>query len=48
MELVGCPDAGPELVTAITALVNLLLAGTCPPEMRSVLFGGTLFALRKR
>jgi len=48
LELVGCPDAGPELVTAITALVNLLLAGTCPPEMRSVLFGGTLFALRKK
>src|SRR6218665_3825562 len=32
----------------MTAFVNLLLAGTCPQELRPVLFGGTLFALRKK
>src|SRR6218665_2766551 len=31
----------------MTALVNLLLAGTCPQEIRTILFEGTLFALRK-
>lgn len=48
VELVGDPDAGPGLLRAMTALVNLLLAGTCPQELRPVLFGGTLFALRKK
>src|SRR6218665_1234130 len=46
-ELLGDPDSGPGLLRAMTALVNLLLAGTCPQEIRTILFGGTLFALRK-
>src|SRR6218665_2357482 len=46
-ELLGDPDSGPGLLRAMTTLVNLLLAGTCPQEIRTILFGGTLFALRK-
>ena len=48
LDLTNCKETGPELISAITALVNLLLAGTCPNEVRSTLFGGTLFALRKK
>jgi len=48
LELCNCAEAGPELITAITALVNSLLAGVCPDGLRSILFGGTLFALRKK
>ena len=47
LEMVNQTDSGAELVSAITALVNLLLAGTCPPQILATLFGGTLFALRK-
>lgn len=47
LELVSQPDSGPSLLAAITALVNLLLAGECPLGVRATLFGGTLFALRK-
>ena len=46
-ELLGDPDSGPGLLRAMTALVNLLLAGTCPQEIRTILFRGTLLALRK-
>lgn len=45
LKLEGQPDSGPELLSAITALVNLLLSGSCPMEIRSTFFGGTLFAL---
>lgn len=47
-ELCSCAEVGPELITAITGLVNCLLAGICPQELRNILFGGTLFALRKK
>src|SRR6218665_1722784 len=46
-ELMADPDAGPGLLKTTTAVINLLLAGTCPQELRSILFGGTLLALRK-
>jgi hypothetical protein len=48
LELINSPDAGPALVLAITAFVNLLLKGTCHETLRPLLFGGTLFALRKK
>src|SRR6218665_2159218 len=35
------------IIIMFILLVNLLLAGTCPQEIRTILFGGTLFALRK-
>ena len=48
LEMVNTKDIGPELISAITGLVNILLAGKCPAELRPVLFGGTLFALQKK
>jgi Reverse transcriptase (RNA-dependent DNA polymerase) len=47
LELLSDPAAGQGLLKAVTALTNLLLAGTCPQELRPILFGGTLFALKK-
>jgi len=47
-DLITCKEVGQELVSSITALVNLLLAGKCPPEVATILFDGTLFALRKK
>ena len=47
-ELIACPDIGVELLKAITNLTNLLLSGSCPPSVRPFLFGGKLFALRKK
>jgi Reverse transcriptase (RNA-dependent DNA polymerase) len=46
-ELINDQDAGPGLLRATTAFINLLLDGVCPSELRSIFFGGTLFALRK-
>jgi len=48
LDLITCKEVGQELVSTITALVNLLLAGKCPPEVATVLFGGRLFALQKK
>jgi hypothetical protein len=47
LELLSDHDAGQGLLKATTALTNLLLSGTCPQEIRPILFGGTLFALKK-
>ena len=38
LELVGQLDSGPGLLSAITALINLLLCGSCPTEIRATLF----------
>lgn len=46
-EFLNSQDAGPRLLTELTALVNLFLAGTCPPSLYSLLFGGYLTVLRK-
>ncbi len=48
LDLITCKEAGQELVSATTSLVNLLLEGRCPPEVGTVLFGGRLFALQKK
>jgi len=48
LDLITCKKAGKELVSAITALINLLLEGRCPLEVATVLFGGRLFALQKK
>src|SRR6218665_1812281 len=47
LEMVNTAGVGQELVTAVTTMINLMLAGKCPPEVRATLFGGSLFALRK-
>jgi hypothetical protein len=48
LDLVTCQESGPALLTAITALVNALLRGTCNPAVAPVLFGGQLMALEKK
>ncbi len=48
LELIKSAEAGPALVSSVTALTNLLLNGICPQEIRPLLFGGTLFALKKK
>ena len=47
----GGPDGAdikPNLLTAITALVNHLLQGHCPTEVVPFLFCGSLTALTKK
>ena len=48
LDLINCQEAGNALITSITALINLLLQGRCPPEVTAVLFGGKLLALKKK
>jgi len=35
-------EAGPELITALTGFINLVLAGRCPAGVVPVFFGGRL------
>jgi hypothetical protein len=48
IELIRCPVAGAQLLTALTAFVNRLLKGQCPLSVRPVLFGASLIALEKK
>ena len=48
LEMITTKNTGPELLSAITGLVNILLARKCPTEIRPVLFVGTRFALQKK
>ena len=41
-------EAGPEFLSALTAFVNLVLAGRCPSDVAPVFFGGRLLALSKK
>ena len=47
-ELINDRIAGPVLLPALTAFINMLLKGECPDEVRRVLFGGRLIALEKK
>ena len=47
-DILGCPSHGREALAALTALVNLLLKGKCPPDIKRILFGARLLALTKR
>jgi hypothetical protein len=48
LDLVNSKESGQALVTVVTAMTDLLLEGRCPSAVTNVLFGGTLFALRKK
>ena len=48
IDLLGSADIKPNLLTAITALVNHLLQGHCPTAVLPFLFGGSLPALKKK
>jgi hypothetical protein len=47
-DLISNKETGSSLVTALTALINLLMNGSCPHSVTSVLFGGRLIALQKK
>lgn len=48
LDLVSNAESGPDLITALTAFVNMILGGSCHPEIVPILFGGRLIALSKK
>ena len=48
LDLVSCLESGADLLTALTAFVNLLLAGKCHRDVSPILFGGRLIAIDKK
>ena len=47
-DLLLCREAGSDFLTALTAFVNLVLAGRCPLDVAPIFFGGRLLALNKK
>jgi len=47
-DLLNCREAGSDLLTTLTAFVNMLLAGRCPSVVAPIFFGGRLIALNKK
>jgi len=47
-DLLMCREGGPEFLSALTAFVNVVLAGRCPLNAAPVFFGGRLLALNKK
>ena len=47
-DLLQCRESGSDFLTALTAFVNMMLAGRCPPEAARFFFGGRLLALKKK
>ena len=47
-DMLLCRESGSEFLTALTAFVNLVLAGDCPADVASVFFGGRLIAPNKK
>jgi hypothetical protein len=48
LDLINCVESGSELLSSITAFINLLLVGHCNSAVTPHLFGGTLYALEKK
>ena len=48
VDLVANVESGASLLTALTAFVNIILAGKCHPDIVPVFFGGRLLALDKK
>jgi len=46
--LLNCREACSEFLTALTAVVNLVLTGRCPPDVAPIFFGGRLIAFNKK
>lgn len=44
----GANGWGPKIYTPLTAVVNIILAGKVPQEIRPILFGASLIALEKK
>ena len=48
LDLVNSGEEGGQLLSHLTAFVNLLLRGQCPPDIGKLLFGGKLVSLNKK
>ena len=48
LELINHRESSSALLRQLTEFINILLRGACPPEVRPVLFGGSLIALTKK
>ena len=48
VDLLGCNDSGPALLSAITAFINMFFRGHCPSQIVPVLFGTNLTAVIKK
>ena len=48
LDLVNCRESSSTLVSDLTDFINLLFSGHCPPQVRTLLFGGKLLALNKK
>jgi len=46
-DLTSNKGAGPTLISALTAFINLLMQDKCPSSVSSILFGGRLITLQK-
>ena len=47
-ELLLCREVGSDFLSALTAFVNMILAGRCPSDVAPIFFGGRLLALNKK
>jgi len=47
-EVISCRESGQEILTDLTAFINLVLAGRCPKSVAPVFFGGRMLALNKK
>jgi len=47
-ELVTISESSQELLTDLTAFVNMLLSGCCPKSVTLIFFGGRILGLNKK
>ena len=47
-DMVNCQKKGPDLLTALTGFVNMVLSASCPRKVTPYFFGGRLIALEKK
>ena len=47
-DLISIRETGTPLISSLTAFVNILMEGKCPPTVAPTLFGGRLIALQKK
>ena len=47
-ELISCRESGQDILTDLTAFVNMVLAGRYPKSVTPVFFGGRMLALNNK
>ena len=48
LDMVSCKESGPNLLTSLTAFVNMVLSGSCPSQITPLFFGARLIVLGKK